>query len=74
MNYKEAKKAVEQGHKVKNVSWQTMEWIRLKDNKRQLEYKDLRSDKITTLTSLEFNTYFSNAGKYNKNSVWEVVE
>lgn len=73
MNYKVAKKALQEGKKVRGKNWTNYEYMKLDDDKKTLKFKLKNIDKFATVGST-IDGYFRDVYTYNKNSEWEIVE
>lgn len=73
MNYKAAKKALQEGKKVRGKNWSNYEYMKLDDDKKTLKFKLKNIDKFVNGGST-IDGYFRDVYTYNKNSEWEIVE
>ena len=73
MNYKAAKKALQEGKKVRGKNWSNYEYMKLDDDKKTLKFKLKNINKFVNGGST-IDGYFRDVYTYNKNSEWEIVE
>ena len=73
MNYKAAKKALQEGKKVRGKNWSNYEYMKLDDDKKTLKFKLKNINKFVNGRST-IDGYFRDVYTYNKNSEWEIVE
>lgn len=73
MNYKAAKKALQEGKKVRGKNWSNYEYMKLDDDKKTLKFKLKNINKFVNGGST-IDGYFRHVYTYNKNSEWEIVE
>lgn len=73
MNYKGAKKALQEGKKVRGKNWSNYEYMILDDDKKTLKFKLRNIDKFVNCGST-IEGYFRDVYAYNKKSEWEIVE
>ena len=73
MNYKAAKKALQEGKKVRCKNWSNYEYMKLDDDKKTLKFKLKNINKFVNGGST-IDGYFRDVYTYNKNSEWEIVE
>lgn len=73
MNYKVAKKALQEGKKVRGKNWSNYEYMKLDDDKKTLKFKLRNINKFVNGGST-IDGYFRDVYTYNKNSEWEIVE
>ena len=73
MNYKGAKKALQEGKKVRGKNWSNYEYMKLDDDKKTLKFKLKNINKFVNGGST-IEGYFRDVYTYNKNSEWETVE
>ena len=73
LNYKTAKKLLQEGKKVRGKNWSNYEYMILDDDKKTLKFKLKNIDKFATGGST-IEGYFRDVYAYNKKSEWEIVE
>lgn len=73
MNYKAAKKALQEGKKVRGKNWANYEYMKLDDDKKTLKFKLKNINKFVNGGST-IDGYFRDVYTYNKNSEWEIVK
>ena len=73
LNYKGAKKALQEGKKVRGKNWSNYEYMKLDDDKKTLKFKLKNINKFVNGGST-IEGYFRDVYTYNKNSEWETVE
>ena len=73
MDYKGAKKALQEGKKVRGKNWSNYEYMILDDDKKTLKFKLRNIDKFVNGGST-IEGYFRDVYAYNQKSEWEIVE
>lgn len=73
LNYKGAKKALQEGKKVRGKNWSNYEYMILGDDKKTLKFKLRKINKFVNGGS-SIDGYFRDVYTYNKKSEWEIVE
>lgn len=73
LNYKGAKKALQEGKKVRGKNWSNYEYMKLDDDKKTLKFKLKNINKFVNGGST-IDGYFRDVQTYNKTSEWEIVE